>query len=118
LRLVTDWGAHRAGITRLWLEIDPTNEASLPVTAQCGYRLERRLPAHCRSPAPDEAGNAQWHDSLIWSHTASCLSGGRGLATAVIRLHLGVRPPCVTICVRDEFQSPAAGLPVLAGGQF
>ena len=68
---------HRLGGTpsghhhRLWLEIDPTNEASLPVTAQCGYRLERRLPAHRRSsPAPDEAGDAQWHDCLIWSHTA------------------------------------------------
>ena len=69
VRLVTDW-AHRAGLTGLWLEIDPANQASLRVAAQCGYRLERHSPAHCRSPAPDEAGDDQRHDCLIWSHTA------------------------------------------------
>lgn len=68
LRLVTGW-AHRAGLVRLWLEIDPVNRASLRVADRGGYRFEQRLPRHCRSwVSEDEAGD-EWHDCLIWSHT-------------------------------------------------
>jgi RimJ/RimL family protein N-acetyltransferase len=49
--------AHRDGFTRLWLEINPTNTASLRVAARAGYTFEERLPNHCRG-----------HDCLIWVH--------------------------------------------------
>jgi RimJ/RimL family protein N-acetyltransferase len=47
--------AHRDGFTRLWLEINPTNTASLRVAERAGYTFEQRLPNHCRG-----------HDCLIW----------------------------------------------------
>jgi RimJ/RimL family protein N-acetyltransferase len=55
--------AHRDGLTRLWLEINPTNTASLRVAERAGYAFEQRLPRHCRDWTSDT-----WHDCLIWTH--------------------------------------------------
>jgi RimJ/RimL family protein N-acetyltransferase len=64
---VTEW-AHRAGLARLWLEIDPCNEASQRVARHGGYRYERRLPHHCRLWIDDDPQRDTWRDCLIWSH--------------------------------------------------
>ena len=53
--------ADRGGFTRLWLEINPTNTASLRVAERAGYTFERRLPDHCRN-------EHSRHDCLIWVH--------------------------------------------------
>jgi RimJ/RimL family protein N-acetyltransferase len=58
------------GIPRLWLEIDPTNEASLRLARGAGYEFEQRLPMHCRSWLHDDPVRDIWHDCLIWTHTA------------------------------------------------
>jgi RimJ/RimL family protein N-acetyltransferase len=65
--LVTD-EAHRAGLARVWLEIDPANQASRRVAERCGYRYEQRLANHCRSWVRDDPAEDEWHDCLIWSH--------------------------------------------------
>jgi RimJ/RimL family protein N-acetyltransferase len=67
--LVTGW-AHHIGLTRMWLEIEPSNQASVGVAIRTGYRFEERLPRHCRSWVRDEPSEDEWHDCLIWSHTA------------------------------------------------
>lgn len=62
LRRLTDQ-AHREGFTRLWLEINPTNAASLRVAERAGYTYERRLPDHCLDHSTQTR-----HDCLIWVH--------------------------------------------------
>jgi RimJ/RimL family protein N-acetyltransferase len=62
-RLTTQ--AHRDGYTRLWLEINPTNSASLRVAERAGYTYERRLPDHCLDHSTQTR-----HDCLIWVHVA------------------------------------------------
>jgi hypothetical protein len=34
-----------------------------------GYRLEQRLPRHCRVWTSDDPDRDTWHDCLIWVHT-------------------------------------------------
>jgi RimJ/RimL family protein N-acetyltransferase len=67
---MTDW-AHRAGLTRLWLEIDPDNEASRRVALRGGYELEQRLARHCRLWTDEDEERDTWRDCAIWSHTRS-----------------------------------------------
>lgn len=59
VQAVTAFAHARLGIARAWLEIDPTNAASLRVAERAGYTYEERLAGHCG------------HDCLIWSHAAS-----------------------------------------------
>lgn len=70
LCLLTGW-AHENGLTRLWLEIDPENAASLRVAERAGYVLERHLPSHCRSWLYDDPARDPRHDCLIWTHPAA-----------------------------------------------
>lgn len=70
VRLVTGW-AHRMGLARVWLEIDPGNQASLRVAERAGYRFERRLASHCRSWTHNDPAADDWHDCLIWSHVSA-----------------------------------------------
>jgi RimJ/RimL family protein N-acetyltransferase len=65
---VTAWAHRSAGLTRVWLEIDPENTASLRVAERAGYRLEGRLPRHCRRWTSDDPALDTWHDCLIWTH--------------------------------------------------
>lgn len=66
---VTAW-AHSTGLARLWLEIDPAHEVSQRVALRGGYRLEQRLPNHCRLWTDDDPDLDAWRDCFIWSHTA------------------------------------------------
>jgi RimJ/RimL family protein N-acetyltransferase len=72
--LLTAW-AHQVGLARVWLEIEPGNQASLRVAERAGYRLERRLSDHCRSWLHDDPAHDTWHDCLIWSHTGLPTTG-------------------------------------------
>lgn len=65
---LTAWAQHGAGLTRIWLEIDPTNLPSLRIAERAGYRYERTLSAHCRSWTADRLERADWHDCQIWAH--------------------------------------------------
>jgi RimJ/RimL family protein N-acetyltransferase len=65
---LTAW-AHRSGLARLWLEIDPGNTASLELARRAGYQLEQRLPRHCRAWLEEDPDRDQWHDCLIFAHT-------------------------------------------------
>ena len=67
VRLVTGW-AHRTGLARVWLEIEPGNRASSRVAERAGYQFERRLVGHCRSWTHDDPAVDDRHDCLIWSH--------------------------------------------------
>jgi RimJ/RimL family protein N-acetyltransferase len=67
VRHVTDQ-AHRDGLTRLWLEINPTNAPSRKVAERAGYIFEQRLPRHCRDWNHDDPNQDTWHDCLIWAH--------------------------------------------------
>ena len=65
---LTEW-AHRDGeLSRLWLEIDPGNTASLRLAARAGYRAEGRLPRHCRTWVDDDPARDVWRDCLIFAH--------------------------------------------------
>jgi [ribosomal protein S5]-alanine N-acetyltransferase len=66
---VTEWAHQNAGLTRIWLEINPDNTASLRVAERAGYHLEQRLPQHCRSWISEDPQQDTWHDCLIWVHT-------------------------------------------------
>jgi RimJ/RimL family protein N-acetyltransferase len=68
VRAATPWAHRRLAVPRLWLEIEPGNEASLRVAQRAGYRFERRLPRHCRDWASEDAERDSWHDCLIWGH--------------------------------------------------
>lgn len=67
VRRVTEQ-AHRDGLTRLWLEINPTNTPSQRVAERAGYTFEQRLPQHCRDWTHDNPTQDTWHDCLIWTH--------------------------------------------------
>jgi RimJ/RimL family protein N-acetyltransferase len=66
---VTGWAHQNAGLTRIWLEINPDNTASLRVAERAGYHLEQRMPQHCRSWIDEDPQHDTWHDCLIWVHT-------------------------------------------------
>lgn len=68
VRAVTAWAHASAGLARLWLEIDPGNTPSLRLAERAAYRLERRLPRHCRTWTSDDPEHDTWHDCLIWVH--------------------------------------------------
>ena len=65
---LTTWAHTTAGLARIWLEIDPDNTPSLQLAQRAGYRLEQRLPRHCRAWTSDPDHDS-WHDCLIWLHT-------------------------------------------------
>jgi hypothetical protein len=65
---LTTWAHTTAGLTRLWLEINPDNTPSLRLAQRAGYRLEQRLPHHCRAWVSDDPEHDTWHDCLIWVH--------------------------------------------------
>jgi RimJ/RimL family protein N-acetyltransferase len=67
---LTAWAHRGGGLARLWLEIDPGNTASLELARRAGYRLEQRLPRHCRAWLAEDPARDQWHDCLIFAHTA------------------------------------------------
>jgi RimJ/RimL family protein N-acetyltransferase len=66
---LTGWAHRDGGLARLWLEIDPANTASLELARRAGYRLEQRLPRHCRAWLEEDPARDQWHDCLIFTHT-------------------------------------------------
>jgi RimJ/RimL family protein N-acetyltransferase len=69
VQALTSWAHTTAGFSRIWLEIDPANTPSLRLAARAGYRLEQRLPRHCRAWRSDDPAQDSWHDCLIWIHT-------------------------------------------------
>jgi RimJ/RimL family protein N-acetyltransferase len=69
VRALTAWAHRDAGLARLWLEIRPGNTASLELARRAGYRLEQRLPRHCRAWLEEDPARDQWHDCLIFAHT-------------------------------------------------
>jgi RimJ/RimL family protein N-acetyltransferase len=69
LQALTTWAHTTVGLDRVWLEIDPDNTPSLRLAQRAGYRLEQRLPRHCRSWASEDPDRDTWHDCLIWVHT-------------------------------------------------
>jgi RimJ/RimL family protein N-acetyltransferase len=66
---LTAWAHRGGGLARLWLEIEPGNTASLELARRAGYRLEQRLPRHCRSWLAEDPADDHWHDCLIFAHT-------------------------------------------------
>jgi RimJ/RimL family protein N-acetyltransferase len=60
--------AHRDGLTRLWLEINPNNTPSHKVAERASYTFEQRLPHHCRDWNHTDPTQDTWHDCLIWTH--------------------------------------------------
>lgn len=66
VQAVTSWAHQTAGLSRIWLEIDPANAASQRVAERSGYRYEQWLPLHCRSWIVDDADADRWHDCDIW----------------------------------------------------
>jgi RimJ/RimL family protein N-acetyltransferase len=69
VQAMTAWAHDHAGFARVWLEIDPDNTPSLRLAERAGYRLEQRLPRHCRAWTSDDPVQDSWHDCLIWAHT-------------------------------------------------
>jgi RimJ/RimL family protein N-acetyltransferase len=69
VQALTAWAHTTAGFFRIWLEIDPDNTPSLRLAERAGYRLEQRLPRHCRAWRSDDPEQDTWHDCLIWVHT-------------------------------------------------
>jgi [ribosomal protein S5]-alanine N-acetyltransferase len=65
---LTAWAHRSGGLARLWLEIDPANTASLELARRADYRLEQRLPRHCRAWLEEDPDRDQWHDCLIFAH--------------------------------------------------
>jgi RimJ/RimL family protein N-acetyltransferase len=65
---VTRWAHNRAGLRRVWLEINPVNAASLRLAERAGYRFAERRPRHCRSWRHEDPERDVWHDCLIWTH--------------------------------------------------
>jgi RimJ/RimL family protein N-acetyltransferase len=70
VQALTTWAHTHAGFSRIWLEINPDNTPSLQLAEKAGYRLEQRLPRHCRAWRSDDPAHDTWHDCLIWVHTA------------------------------------------------
>lgn len=69
-RAITQWAHQQAGLQRVWLKINPDNEASLRLAERADHRFDERLPRHCRSWAVDDPELDEWHDCLIWVHHA------------------------------------------------
>jgi RimJ/RimL family protein N-acetyltransferase len=70
LEALTGWAHTTGGLPRVWLEIDPGNGPSLRLAERAGYRMEGRLPRHCRAWDSDDPERDRWHDCVIWSHSA------------------------------------------------
>jgi RimJ/RimL family protein N-acetyltransferase len=70
VRALTDWAHTAGGLTRVWLEIDPDNAASLALAERAGYGFEGRIPNHCRAWTSDDPERDRWHDCLIWAHSS------------------------------------------------
>jgi RimJ/RimL family protein N-acetyltransferase len=68
VRATTDWVHRDLDVSRIWLEINPGNEASLRLAERVGYRFEQRLSGHCRDWKHEDARLDSWHDCLIWTH--------------------------------------------------
>ncbi|MEU4093362.1 GNAT family N-acetyltransferase [Streptomyces sp. NPDC026673] len=68
---LTEWAHTALRLSRVWLEIDPDNTASLRLAARAGYRLEQRLPRHCRAWTAEDPRDDIWHDCLIWTHSTT-----------------------------------------------
>jgi RimJ/RimL family protein N-acetyltransferase len=69
----TLWAHHELAVRRIWLEIEPGNEASLRVARKAGYRFEQSISQHCRDWASEDADRDSWHDCLIWVHVGEDL---------------------------------------------
>jgi hypothetical protein len=57
-----------------WVTGAPTGSRTSPPPPRehdpvAGYRLEQRLPRHCRVWTSDDPDRDTWHDCLIWVHT-------------------------------------------------
>jgi RimJ/RimL family protein N-acetyltransferase len=70
IHALTAWAHRDAGLTRIWLEINPENTASQRLAERAGYRYEQRIANHCRAWIAQDPGQDAWHDCLIWTHTA------------------------------------------------
>lgn len=68
LNAASEWAHEALGASRVWLEINPRNKPSLRLAGRAGYRLEKRLPRHCRDWSCEDAAHDSWHDCLIWVH--------------------------------------------------
>jgi RimJ/RimL family protein N-acetyltransferase len=66
----TLWTHRSLVIRRIWLEIEPGNEASLRLAQRAGYHFEQRLSQHCRDWSSEDAEHDSWHDCLIWAHVS------------------------------------------------
>jgi precorrin-6A synthase len=62
LRLLSRWAFDEAGVERLWLEIEPGNDASHRVALKAGFLREGVFRAHCR----DRRSGVR-HDCVIYS---------------------------------------------------
>lgn len=70
VRAATSWAHDSLTAPRIWLEIQPGNEASLRVAERAGYRFEQLLARHCRDWSDEDAERDSWHDCLIWAHVS------------------------------------------------
>lgn len=77
VRAATTWAHGALAASRIWLEIEPGNEASLRIARRAGYRFEDRIAQHCRAWVRDDAELDSRHDCLIWVHTDDAVTGGR-----------------------------------------
>ncbi|HEX5996678.1 MAG TPA: GNAT family N-acetyltransferase [Jiangellales bacterium] len=68
---VTGWAHHAVPLSRIWLEINPTNAVSSRVAKRAGFHLEGRLVRHCRSWTHDDPALDSWHDCDIWVHSSA-----------------------------------------------
>lgn len=68
VQAATLWAHDGLAVPRIWLEIQPGNEASLGVAERAGFRFEQILPRHCRDWSDEDAERDSWHDCLIWTH--------------------------------------------------
>ena len=62
LRLLSRWAFDEAGVERLWLEIEPGNDASHRVALKAGFLREGVFRAHCR-----DRRTGVRHDCVIYS---------------------------------------------------
>jgi RimJ/RimL family protein N-acetyltransferase len=70
VRGLTEWAHRHAGTTRLWLEIDPANVASLGLAQKAGYQLEQCIARHCRLWVSDDPKHDRWRDCSSGAHHA------------------------------------------------